>query len=538
MPYTTSQAGDDAVLRELMLAMAGERSLVDLLGLITQQLAALPSVALARIWLIEAGDICVRCPMAQECPDRARCLHLVASAGRPSRDGDDWSRLEGQFRRFPLGVRKIGRIAATNVHLTVNDVRVEAEWIARPEWVAAEGIIGFSGKPLAVRGEVVGVLGVFTRTPFDLAMCQLTGVLANHGAISIANARAFAEVDRLQRVAAAENELLRAELSSHGAFGDIIGSSPGIRAVTARIALVAPTPAAVLITGESGTGKELVAREIHRASDRAKGPQVRVNCAAIPGELFESEFFGHVKGSFTGATSDRLGRFSAADDGTLFLDEIGEIPLALQGKLLRVLQEGTFERVGEERTRHVDVRIVAATNRDLGAEVAAGRFRADLFYRLNVVPIHVPPLRERREDIAALAHHLLAGLAGRFNRPVPQLSRADLQRLEAHDWPGNIRELGNVLERAMITGREGRLALELPPVPARISGQAKANFNTGKLLGDLLAERDLVALEKANLQMALTRAEGRIFGDGGAAELLGLKPTTLLSRLKRHGIRR
>ena len=419
MPYTTNQAGDDAVLRELMLAMAGERSLDDLLSLITDHLAALPSVALARIWLIDEGDICIRCPMARECPNRTRCLHLVASAGRPQSSADHWSRLDGQFRRFTLGVRKIGRIATTNTHITIPDVRTESEWIAKPEWVAAEGIIGFTGKPLSVRGEVVGVLGVFTRTPFDLPMCQLTGVLANHAAISIVNARAFAEVARLQRAAAAENELLRAELSSHGSFGDIIGTSPGIRAVTARIALVAPTPAAVLITGESGAGKELVAREIHRGSDRAKGPLVRVNCAAIPGELFESEFFGHVKGSFTGATNDRQGRFAAADDGTLFLDEVGEIPLALQGKLLRVLQEGTFERVGEERTRHVDVRIVAATNRDLSSDVASGRFRADLYYRLNVVPIHVPPLREHREDIAAITHHLLANLAARFKRPTP-----------------------------------------------------------------------------------------------------------------------
>lgn len=535
MPYTTTQAGDDAVLRELMLAMAGERSLDDLLGLITGHLAALPSVALARIWLIDDGDICVRCPMARECPDRARCLHLVASAGQPRSRTENWSRLDGQFRRFPLGVRKIGRIATTNVHITVPDVREEPQWIAKPEWVAAEGIIGFTGKPLTVRGEVVGVLGVFTRTPFDLPMCQLTGVLANHAAMSIANARAFAEVERLQRAAAAENELLRAELSSHGSFGDIIGTSPGIRAVTARIALVAPTPAAVLITGESGTGKELVAREIHRGSDRAKGPLIRVNCAAIPSELFESEFFGHVKGSFTGATNDRQGRFAAADDGTLFLDEVGEIPLALQGKLLRVLQEGTFERVGEERTRHVDVRIVAATNRDLAADVAAGRFRADLYYRLNVVPIHVPPLRDRREDIAAIAHHLLANLATRFHRPVPQLSRADLQRLEAHQWPGNIRELSNVLERAMITGRDGRLAFDLPPAPAQERSKAITTKTTER---DLLTERDRVALEKANLQTALARSEGRIFGDGGAADLLGLKPTTLLSRLKKHGIRR
>ena len=535
MPYTDSQAGDDAVLRELMLAMAGERSLNDLLSLITSHLAALPSVALARIWLIDAGDICVRCPMANECLNKNYCLHLVASAGRPQNGKADWSRVDGQFRRFPLGVRKIGKIATTNSHITIVNVRETPEWIANPEWVKEESIIGFTGKPLSVRGEVVGVLGVFTRIPFDLPMCRLTSVLANHAAMSIANARAFAEVERLQRAAAAENELLRAELSSHGNFGDIIGTSPGIRAVTSRIALVAPTPAAVLITGESGTGKELVAREIHRGSDRAIGPLVRVNCAAIPGELFESEFFGHVKGSFTGASNDRQGRFAAADDGTLFLDEVGEIPLALQGKLLRVLQEGTFERVGDERTRHVDVRIIAATNRDLADDVAKGRFRADLYYRLNVVPIHVPPLRERRGDIAAITQQLLANLAHRFNRPVPHLSRADLLRLEAHTWPGNIRELSNVLERAMITGRDGRLAFDLPPAPnpergKKISPQANEN--------ELMTERDFVAFEKTNLQTALTLSEGRIFGDGGAADLLGLKPTTLLSRLKRHGIKR
>jgi transcriptional regulator with GAF, ATPase, and Fis domain len=531
VPFAADTAADDALLRQFLTDLAQERDLEQLLQLVVTRLAALPSVALARIWLIAPGDICPSCPMAGECPSRERCLHLVASGGRPRNAAEDWSRRDGGFRRFPLAVRKIGRIATSNQHITIPDVRAESQWIARPEWVRAEGIIGFSGKPLAVRDAVVGVLGVFTRVPFDPAMCEMSSLLAHHAAISIGNARAFAEVDRLRRAAEAENEQLRAELSAQGSFGEIIGSSPLIRAVTSRIALVAPTPANVLITGESGTGKELVARELHRRSTRHAGPLVRVNCAAIPGELFESEFFGHVRGSFTGATADRLGRFAAADGGTILLDEVGEIPLALQGKLLRVLQEGTYERIGDDRARHTDVRVLAATNRDLQAEVAAGRFREDLFYRLNVVPIHLPPLRARRQDIGPIALHLLQRLAHRCDRETPRLTRGDLDKLEAHDWPGNIRELANRLERAMITGSGDRLALDLLPPAASATMQASAT-------DEVLDEAGMVAFERRNLQRALERCGGRIFGATGAAALLGLKPTTLLSRLQKHGIAR
>ena len=532
MPYDQDAATDDALLKRFLIEMAAERDLERLLHLVVAQLASLPSVALARIWLIRPGDICASCPLAGECQDRTRCLHLVASAGRPHEVGADWSRLSGAFRRFPLAVRKIGRIATSNEHISIPDVRRDAQWIARPEWVRSEGIVGFSGKPLAVGNEVAGVLGIFTRVELDPAMCAMASVLANHAAISIANARAFAEVERLRRILEAENEQLRAELSDTGVFGSIVGSSPAIRAVTSRIALVAPTPSSVLITGESGTGKELVARELHRLSRRQHGPLVRVNCAAIPGELFESEFFGHVRGAFTGATADRLGRFAAADHGTLFLDEVGEIPLALQGKLLRVLQEGTYERVGDERTRTTDVRVIAATNRDLAAEVAAGRFREDLYYRLNVVPLHLPPLRERISDIGALALHLLQRLAHRFDRPTPRLTRADLARLEAHAWPGNIRELANCLERAMIIGAGERLVLDVLPV-ARVATPALSSADD-----EVLAESALVAFERRNLARALARTGGRIFGPTGAAALLGLKPTTLLSRLQKHGIAR
>ncbi len=530
MPYLGDAAADDAFLRNALLEMAQERDLDALLHLVVARLASLTSVALARIWLLKPGDICPTCPLAGECRTRERCLHLVASAGRPSDAAEDWTRLSGGFRRFPLNERKIGRIAATNAHITIADMRGESPWIARPHWVQAEGIIGFSGKPLAMRGEVVGVLGIFTRVPFDEAMCSLSSVLAHQAAISIGNARAFAEVDRLRRTVEAENEQLRADLSAQGAFGEIIGSSAAIRAVTNRIALIGPTPSSVLITGESGTGKELVARELHRHSRRQAGPLVRVNCAAIPNELFESEFFGHVRGAFTGATADRVGRFAAADGGTLLLDEVGEIPMPLQGKLLRVLQEGTYERVGDDRVRTTDVRVLAATNRDLATEVSAGRFREDLYYRLNVVPIHLPPLRERREDIGPLARHLVQRLAHRFDRETPRLSGSDLARLEAYSWPGNIRELANRLERAMIIGSGNRLALDLLPAVAPQAAAAPSD--------DVLDEAAMIAFEQRNLARALARTQGRIFGSEGAARLLGLKPTTLLSRLKKHRLTR
>jgi len=293
---------------------------------------------------------------------------------------------------------------------------------------------------------------------------------------------------------------------------------------------VAPTDATVLVHGESGVGKELVARELHRRSDRADAALVRVNCASIPSELFESEFFGHVSGAFTGATRDRLGRFAAADGGTLFLDEVGEIPLALQGKLLRVLQEGQYERVGEERTRTVDVRIVAATNRDLRAEVEAGRFRRDLFYRLEVFPIEVPPLRVRAGDIELLARHFAERAARRFNVPPPQVDAGSIAALEAHPWPGNVRELRNVVERAVLAQRGGVL---------RFDGLASGGDTLG---APAVAERVFTDAEmnrwvKANLERALERSEGRVYGSDGAAALLGVPATTLASRLKAMGLK-
>jgi transcriptional regulator with GAF, ATPase, and Fis domain len=521
-------------VRGLLLELARERSLEPLLGRCVRRLAEHSEVALARIWLIRPGDICAECPLRSECPGHVPCLHLVASASRPAADPDaDWSRLDGAFRRFPLGVRKVGTAAATSEPVRVEDIREDARWIADPGWAESEGILGFGGQPLVYRGEVLGVLGVFTRGRFCHESLDSLRTLADHAAAAIANARAFEENARLRQQLESENEYLREEIGEAHAFGEIVGRSDEIRRINGQIAQVAPTEASVLILGESGTGKELVAREIHRRSGRAGRPLIRVNCASIPKELFESEFFGHVRGAFTGAIKDRLGRFAAADGGTLFLDEVGEIPLDLQSKLLRVLQEGQYERVGEERTRTADVRIIAATNRDLGEEIEARRFREDLFYRLNVFPIEVPPLRARREDVPLLAEQFLVQATKRHKRNA-RLSDVNRRALQGYDWPGNVRELQNAIERAVITATGGRLDFQLPGhEPAAASPAAPVAASE-----EILTDAAIRELERQNLIAALDRTDWRVYGPGGAAELLGLKPTTVTSRMQRLGLKR
>ena len=348
-----------------------------------------------------------------------------------------------------------------------------------------------------------------------------------------------AEIRKLQERLQAENIYLKEELAGAHAYGGIIGESPSLKAVISRIALVAPTDANVLILGESGTGKELLAREIHAQSARKDRPLIKVNCATIPMELYESEFFGHVKGAFTGAVSDRMGRFEAADGGTLFLDEVGEIPPSLQGKLLRVLQEGEFERVGEGRTRKVDVRIIAATNKNLMEEIKNGRFREDLYYRLNVFPIEITPLRDRMEDIPLLATHLIGVFSRRLNRPAPRLTEANLMDLKSHDWPGNVRELQNIIERALILSPHGRLHFDLPRVDGGplLPGHRTSEAASGPA-APILTEAEITALRRQNLLAALIRSDWKIYGKGGAAELLGIKPTTLIERMRRLGVKR
>jgi formate hydrogenlyase transcriptional activator len=328
----------------------------------------------------------------------------------------------------------------------------------------------------------------------------------------------------------AQNAYLWEEIRSEHNFGDIIGESPGLRKVMQQIQLVAPTDAAVLVTGESGTGKELVARAVHDRSARRGGALIKVNCSAVPDSLFESEFFGHVKGAFTGALKDKPGRFELADGGTLFLDEIGDVPLAMQAKLLRVLQEQELERVGDTRTRKVNVRIIAATNRDLKREVDAGHFRQDLFYRLSVFPIEIPPLRERREDIPLLAIHFTKQSARRMNRPTPRLTQATIRQLTEYHWPGNVRELLNAVERAVILSQRDLLHFEL-------AGSKPLNTYTPSKPA-VLTRDELKRQERESITNALKRTGGKVFGPGGAAELLGMKPTTLASRITALGLNR
>lgn len=379
--------------------------------------------------------------------------------------------------------------------------------------------VEYTSTPIRDRGRLAGAVIIFR------------DVTARHEADEKLRA-ALAEVDSLRERLQLENAYLQEEIRTERSHRGIIGGSAAIQGILSQIELVARTDAAVLITGESGTGKELIASAIHEASERNARPLIRVNCAAVPRDLFESEFFGHVKGAFTGALRDRVGRFELADGGTIFLDEVGEIPLELQSKLLRVLQEGEVQRIGEERTRQVDVRIVAATNRDLRREVREGRFREDLFFRLAVFPIVSVPLRDRLDDIPALALHFLAMAERKLRTSGLKLSKSDVMRLCAYDWPGNVRELQNVIERAAILARDGRLAIDLAGAPRIAPNDAPRPAPPG----DLLTEAARRERDRAALAAALEATGGRVSGPGGAAELLGLRPTTLASRLKKFAI--
>lgn len=363
--------------------------------------------------------------------------------------------------------------------------------------------------------------------------------------------RSEAELRQLRKQLELENAYLNEQAKEGFAFGEILGESPALRRVLEQIRMVAPTDATVLISGESGTGKELAARAIHEGSPRRRHPMVTVNCASVPRELFESEFFGHVKGAFTGAVRDRVGWFQLAHEGTIFLDEVGEIPLEQQSKLLRALQEGQIERVGEHRMRQFDVRVIAASNHDLQREVHAGRFRRDLYYRLFVFPIVLPPLRDRGGDIALLAEHFLALAIRRLKCPNVRMTDDAIALLSAYSWPGNIRELHHVIERAVILSQQGPLRIDLVlgdglagssnPGDVRDrrqmarrgapSNEARDRRQTSQRA--ILSQEDLRRQQRENLRAALEKTGGRIYGPGGAAEMLNVKPTTLVSRVKK-----
>ena len=377
-------------------------------------------------------------------------------------------------------------------------------------------------------------------TPFhaEVTLSRFATKRATFHALILRDVDDRLEAERRIRSLSAEAEYLREEIKTLHNTDDIVGHSEPLLRTMRDVDQVAPADTTVLILGETGTGKELVARAIHAASPRRDRPFIKINCAAIPATLMESELFGHEKGAFTGAAKSRHGRFALADGGTIFLDEVGELPLDLQGKLLRVLQEKEFEPIGAMRTRKVDVRVLAATNRDLLQGVRSGEFREDLYYRLNVFPIHVPPLRNRGEDIALLACVFAKRSACKLGRQIEPLSPECLQRLMAYNWPGNVRELQSVIERAVITARDGQLNLDraLPrtaesvpaPEPEAARGAAVR----------IQTEAELKEAERRNLLLALEATGWRMEGASGAARLLGMNPSTLRSRLKALGMTR
>ena len=387
--------------------------------------------------------------------------------------------------------------------------------------------------PLFAAGRLVGSI-TFARgeaRPFTAAEVDLLEQISGPVAGAVTNALAYEEIARLKNRLEEENLALRRDIDEHFMLDDIIGASPALRSVLAQVEKVAGTSSTVLITGETGTGKELVARAIHRHSARAARAMIKANLAALPDSLIASELFGHERGAFTGAVQRRVGRFELASGGSLFLDEIGELPADMQVALLRVLQEGEFERVGGTTTIRTDARVIAATNRDLAGDVASGRFRSDLFYRLNVFPVHVPPLRERKEDIPILVEYFAARHGARLGRRFDAISRKVMTQLTAYDWPGNIRELQNIVERAAILSEGPDLRFTVPGPPRTLAASNRSStplvFSAGTTL-----ERQ----ERAAIETALAESGGRVSGDDGAASRLGVPASTLESRIKRLGI--
>jgi formate hydrogenlyase transcriptional activator len=432
-------------------------------------------------------------------------------------------------RAFPVGTElpRVGARLQTMLDerrpIVCRDLR-EEQPSPFEELLLREGLRSCVAAPLVAKGKVLGLLNAGSEAPDRYSADDATflGEIAGQIATAVDNMLAYEEIARLKAQLERENVYLQEEIKTN--FEHIVGQGQAMRRVLKAVETVAPTDACVLILGETGTGKELVARAVHDLSARRRKALVKVNCAAIPVGLFESELFGHEKGAFTGALARRIGRFELADGGTIFLDEIGELPLDLQAKLLRVLQEGEFERVGGPTIR-TDVRVIAATNRDLEKAMAEGRFRVDLFYRLNVFPIQIPPLRERPEDIPLLVRHFVAKYGRKLGKAIDTISEPAMQRLGTYRWPGNARELENVIERAVIMSSGPRLDLgDGLAAPAAVPREARVPT--------------LEELERDHIVAVLESTGWRVSGPRGTARILGLKPTTLEARMKKLGIKR
>jgi formate hydrogenlyase transcriptional activator len=413
--------------------------------------------------------------------------------------------------------------------------------------VAAEGIKGFCNIPLANRGRVLGILSILrtTETPFSPGDVDFLSRASGQIAIAIENALAYHEISQLKDKLAQEKLYLEEEIRSELNFENIVGNSPALKHVLELVETVAPSDSTVLLLGETGTGKELIARAIHDRSRRKDRTFVKLNCAAIPTGLLESELFGHEKGAFTGAITQKIGRMELADQGTLFLDEVGDIPIEIQPKLLRALQEREFERLGSTHTRRVNIRLVAATNRDLEKMIADREFRSDLYYRLHVFPIRIPPLRERKEDIPQLVSYFVQKFAKQMQKKIDSISPAIMRGLTAWEWPGNIRELENFIERAVIVTR-GK-SLDAPLGELRKTNTVESHVDQRKVQ-QIVGQKATSQSDKASVAdeyerrqrdeiiAALTACKGRVGGADGAAARLGMNRTTFLSRMKKFGI--
>ena len=484
-------------LFQIVLESSQSLNLDSCLKSTVEKLVEADYAALSRIWLYDDKK-----------------LTLKASAGKDHAGKKAWFDCENsQHKCFHLGERKVGYIAQNQQAVYIANLELEQQWPTDLTWAKEEKIVSFFGLPLYSSEGLIGVWALFSRRELTEDERQTLRTFSKHLSQTILSKQ---EKDSLKE----ENKHLKQELECQSK--DYVGSTPQVLELLEKVEMLAPTDTSVLIQGESGTGKELIAELIHKKSQRFSAPFIKVNCAAIPKELFESEFFGHVKGAFTGALSNSIGRFEAADQGTLFLDEVGELAPQHQAKLLRVLQEGEFERVGEHKTRKVSVRIIAATNRTLLDETL---FRRDLYYRLAVFPLELPALRERREDILLLTHHFCKKLSQKYQRPYPQINEAQLNQLMAYDWPGNVRELKNVLEQALILSPKGKLNFNSLPKELELK-LAEAPKRP-------LTQAEIDAFEEENFQRVLELCKHKISGSGGAAEYMGVKASTLYSRLRK-----
>ncbi|HXJ07521.1 MAG TPA: sigma 54-interacting transcriptional regulator [Candidatus Acidoferrum sp.] len=463
----------------------------------------------------------------------------------------DFSSRPGLFDReitVPLDTTPSGVCFATGQPLRARGVEIDRFSNEIIRTLRAEGVQTICCVPLITQGRTFGTLNLASRREdaFPSQDVELLQQVAAQIAIAVENALAFKQIDALKDKLAEEKLYLEEEIRSEFNFEEIVGDSPALKRALAQVEVVAPAGTAVLITGETGTGKELIARAIHNLSPRRQRTFVKINCAAIPGGLLESELFGHERGAFTGALTQKIGRFELADRGTLFLDEVADLPLDLQPKLLRVLQEQEFERLGSNRTQRVDVRIVAATNADLAKLVAERVFRSDLFYRLNVFPIHIPSLRERREDVPLLVRYFVQKFSRRLNKAVAYIPADAMDALANYSWPGNIRELENFIERAVLLspGKELRVPLgelKTNDVANHDESSAVETGSASSFTSFASRTSSISTLEEAERQhilRALRQTQWRIAGPKGAAALLGMKRTTLQARMRKLGIRR